>query len=63
MGGPLHIPFSEIAAYCHLYEIVDYRKKLDFADFVKMLDVLWIEDYYAKESKRKTAEERNNKKK
>jgi len=64
MGGPLHITFSEINHYCQIYRIDGYKKKTDFTDFVKLLDVLWIEDYYEKENKRRDAEKRksNNKK-
>lgn len=63
MAGPLHIMFSEIQAYCHLYDITESRKKEEFTDFVKMLDTLWIEDYYDKDKKRKEAEDRKRKNK
>ena len=63
MNGPLHITFSEINHYCDIYGIESYTKKVDFADFVKLLDNLWIEDYYEKEKKRKKAEELSNKNK
>lgn len=63
MAGPLHITYSEINNYCELYSIKGYIKKSDFADHVRLLDNLWIEDYYEKEKKKRAAEDRkkNNK--
>lgn len=63
MNGPLHITFCEIDHYCNIYGIDRFSKKADFATFVKLLDNLWIEDYYEKEKKRKKAEETANKNK
>lgn len=60
MAGPLHITFSEINHYCQIYGIDGYRKKIDFADYVKLLDTLWIEDYYEKEKEKKRKEETLN---
>lgn len=61
MAGPMHISFSEINHYCQLYGIDDYRKRIDFSDFVKLLDNLWIEDYYEKDKKKRLADEAANK--
>jgi hypothetical protein len=63
MSGPLHITFSEINAYCSLYSITGHRKKIDFADHVTLLDSLWIEDYYEKDSERRKALDANKKNK
>ena len=61
MGGPMHIPFSEISHYCQLYGIDSNNKRIFFANVTKVLDNIWIEDYYDKTNKVKQAEDRKNK--
>lgn len=48
MGGPLPITFTDMASYCYLRGINSLSEKEDLIYYMRLLDGMWIEDYYQK---------------
>lgn len=60
MAGPAHIQFAEMIHYCDFYSIKGFQKRIDFADYIRLLDNIWLDDFYEKEKKRRAEEDRKN---